>query len=134
MSSRFTSAPAKIVSSHAARQFFSPWFSWNADNRELLCALHVDEAGRCLRLMQYHGDRAHVRFPLSEIIVDVIECSTSGLIIAHNHPSGDATPSGSDCRATRRLAALSEALGCTVRDHLIFAGPKAISFRECGLL
>ena len=59
---------------------------------------------------------------------------SAGIVLAHNHPSGDARPSDSDCRATRRLATAAEALDCTLVDHLIFAGDDCTSLRRMGLL
>jgi DNA repair protein RadC len=55
-------------------------------------------------------------------------------VLAHNHPSGDATPSDSDRRSTRRLATAAEALDCTVLDHLVFAGGECASLRQLGYL
>jgi DNA repair protein RadC len=134
VSSSLSASALKIACPQSARQFFSPWFAWKADDSEMLCAVHVDEAGQCLRLTQYHGDRFHVCFPIKQIVADIIECGSAGIIIAHNHPSGDATPSESDCRATRCLAAVSEALDCVVHDHLVFAKLGSISFKQSGLL
>ena len=57
-----------------------------------------------------------------------------GLVIAHNHPSGDPEPSRADIEATRRLADVAAALGIRLHDHLIFAGGECRSFRELGLL
>jgi len=55
-------------------------------------------------------------------------------VIAHNHPSGDARPSDSDRRATRRLASAAEAIDCALLDHLVFGGDDCTSFRRIGLL
>ena len=59
---------------------------------------------------------------------------SAGILLAHNHPSGDAQPSATDCLATRRLVATAEGLGCSVVDHFIFAGSAWSSFRRLGLL
>jgi DNA repair protein RadC len=59
---------------------------------------------------------------------------SAGIILAHNHPCGDATPSVSDCSSTRRLTCVADALGCRVVDHLVFAGSNVSSFRQLGLL
>jgi DNA repair protein RadC len=55
-------------------------------------------------------------------------------VLAHNHPSGDSTPSEADCRATRRLASAAEALDCAILDHLVFGGKECSSLRALGLL
>ena len=57
-----------------------------------------------------------------------------GWSIAHNHPSGDPSPSRADIEATRRLAEAAAALGIRLHDHLIFAGGDCRSFRALGLL
>jgi DNA repair protein RadC len=72
--------------------------------------------------------------PTEEIIADAAQFGSAGIVLAHNHPSGDATPSDSDCRATRRLAAAADAIDCAVLDHLVFAGEDCASFRRLGLL
>ena len=72
--------------------------------------------------------------PAREIIRDAAAHGTAGIVLAHNHPSGDARPSASDCRATRRLASVAEAIDCALLDHLVFAGAECTSFRRLGLL
>jgi DNA repair protein RadC len=71
---------------------------------------------------------------LRQIIIDASHHGSAGIVLAHNHPSGDARPSDSDCRATRRLASAAEALDCTVLDHLVFAGKDCTSLRQLGYL
>lgn len=73
-------------------------------------------------------------FPLRDIIVDAAVHGSTAILLAHNHPSGDASPSDSDLRATRRLASLAEALDCKLLDHLVFAGDKCTSLRRLGYL
>ena len=101
---------------------------------ESLWVAHVDDQSRCLHVSRHAGDETGVEFPLREIIVDAAQHGSAGLVLAHNHPSGDPRPSDSDCRATRRLAAVAEALDCAVLDHLVFAGAECTSFRRMGLL
>ena len=75
-----------------------------------------------------------VGLPIRSIIADAAAHDSAGLILAHNHPSGDASPSSADCNATRRLACAAEALQCPIVDHLVFGGDRSTSFRELGLL
>ena len=56
------------------------------------------------------------------------------MILAHNHPSGDPTPSAADRQITRRLALAGEAIDLTVVDHLVIAGTNCTSMRAMGLL
>ncbi|WP_375701643.1 JAB domain-containing protein, partial [Bartonella sp. AA81SXKL] len=59
-----------------------------------------------------------------------LQLSASGLILVHNHPSGDATPSKADVTMTYRLKDAANALGITVHDHLIIARNNYTSFKE----
>lgn len=126
--------PVELAGLEAARGFFAGCFA-NADPTvESLWVAHVDERARCVHLTRHGGDAASTRFPLRSIIADAAAHNSAGLVLAHNHPSGDATPSALDCAVTRRLAAAVEALDCTVVDHLVFAGEKCTSLRRMGLL
>ena len=56
------------------------------------------------------------------------------LVLAHNHPSGDPTPSPDDQHLTRRLVDAGRILGITVADHVIVGEGRWVSFRDAGLL
>ena len=73
-------------------------------------------------------------FPLRNIIIDAAAHGSAGIVLAHNHPSGDPRPSESDLKATRRLATAAEALDCTILDHLVFGGTECTSLRRLGYL
>jgi DNA repair protein RadC len=127
-------SPLKLDGLPAARAFFEGCMA-NADStRESLWVAHVDEQARCLHLSRHDGDENGADFPFRQIISDAAAHGTAGIVLAHNHPSGDPRPSDSDCRVTRRLASAAEALDCTIIDHLIFAGDQCTSFRRLGLL
>lgn len=127
-------SPLKIDGLQAARAFFSGCFAEAGADKEQLWVAHLDEDLRCLHVSRHHGDHAGVDFPLSKIIVDAAQHNSAAVVLAHNHPSGDARPSESDLRATRHLAAAAEALGCTVVDHLVFGGSECTSLRSLGYL
>ena len=102
---------------------------------ERLWVAHVDERARCIYLESYDGDASGVDLPIGAIIADAARLGTSGLILAHNHPGGDPTPSRSDCIATRDLARASDALNVVILDHLVFGnGDECRSMRRMGLL
>ena len=126
--------PLRLADSAAAQRFFAGCFAEVDASRETLWVAHVDHDGRCLGLSQHDGDPSGVDFPAREILLDAARHHSAGVLLAHNHPSGDARPSESDLRATRRLAAAAEALGCAVIDHLIFAGNDCSSLRRLGYL
>ncbi len=118
----------------AAREFFAGCLADGDPTRESLWVAHVDDDARCVHLSRYNGDETGADFPLGDIISDAAEHCSAGIVLAHNHPSGDARPSESDCRSTRRLATAAEALDCTVLDHLVFAGRECSSLRRMGYL
>jgi DNA repair protein RadC len=102
---------------------------------EELRVAHLDEEGQVLGLSAgAGGDPAKVDLPVREIVRDALALGARALLLAHNHPSGDPTPSSADKAATRRLADAAKSLDIRLLDHLIFAGAHCRSFREMGLL
>ena len=126
--------PLKLDGLEAARNFFAGCFADTDPAFESLWVAHVDDRARCLHLTRHAGDESGMHLPLRSIIADAALHGSAGIVLAHNHPSGDATPSAADCRATRRLASAAEALDCAILDHLVFAGTECTSLRGMGLL
>ena len=127
-------SPALLNGHEAARNFFASCFENGGGAGERLWVAHVDDAARCLHVECYDGEPESVGMPVREIIVDAARYGSSGVVLAHNHPSGDARPSNADCQATRKLARAAEALDLAILDHLIFAGRDCSSMRRMGLL
>ena len=127
-------SPLKLDGVDAARRFFAGCMADADPKTENLWVAHVDQEARCVHLSRHEGDESGADFPLRTIIADAALHGSAGIVLAHNHPSGDSTPSESDCRATRRLVSAAEALDCTVLDHLVFAGADYSSFRQLGYL
>ena len=126
--------PLKLDGPEAAKAFFAGCFSQSDPLRERLLVAHLDSSARCLHVSQHDGDESGAEMPVRTIITDAALHGTAGLLLAHNHPSGDPQPSRADCRATRRLAGAASALDCAIVDHLVFAGSRFSSFRALGLL
>jgi len=126
--------PLKLDGVAAARAFFGGCIEECDPTRERLWVAHLDGERNCLRLTDHPGDTAGTDFPLRSIICDAAIHNSAAIILAHNHPSGDPTPSEADKRATSLLACAAEAIECRLLDHLVFGGSRSISFRELGLL
>jgi DNA repair protein RadC len=126
--------PLKLDGLAAAQAFFAGCIEDSDPSRESLWVAHVDDEARCLHVSRHDGDETGTDFPIRQIIADAAVHGSTGMVLAHNHPSGDARPSESDCRATRRLATAAEALDCTVLDHLVFGGAECTSLRRLGYL
>lgn len=129
-----TELPLKLDGLAAARDFFAGCFAEDDPTLERLWVAHVDEEARCLHVSCHEGEESGADFPLRQIIADAALHGSAGVVLAHNHPSGDPRPSACDCRATRRLATAAEALDCAVLDHLVFAGRDCTSLRQLGYL
>lgn len=69
-----------------------------------------------------------------EVIKRALELSASCLILVHNHPSGDPTPSKADIAMTREIVTAANALGIAVHDHLVIGRAGHSSFKSLGLL
>lgn len=69
-----------------------------------------------------------------EIFIEALRCHAVHLILVHNHPSGDPTPSRADCELTGRIKAAGELIGIHLIDHIVIGDNEYISFRERGML
>lgn len=69
-----------------------------------------------------------------EVFKDAIVASAAAIIVAHNHPSGDPTPSAEDRRITQRLAEAGQILGIELLDHIILGDNRFVSLKERGVL
>jgi DNA repair protein RadC len=102
---------------------------------EIVAVLHLDSARRLLGLtVEEPGSDSEVELPVRSILSKALAMEAKGIIVAHNHPSGDPSPSDADRRATRQLADAASAVGVRLHDHLVFAGGECRSFRALGLL
>lgn len=103
---------------------------------EKLVTAHLDADQRLIETFEIaNGAHDMVELPIRTIIQDALRLGSAGLIVAHNHPSGDPRPSEADLAATRELAATAGSLGIQLHDHLIVgAGGDCRSLRVLGLL
>jgi len=65
---------------------------------------------------------------------EAVKRSAASIIVAHNHPSGDPTPSQEDIHVTRRLVESGKMIGIEVLDHLVIGNRKFVSLKEKGYL
>ena len=108
--------------------------------RETLRVLLVDVKYRLIRIEEVavgslNGVVAHPR----EIFRPALMYSAYAIVVVHNHPSGDPTPSREDKLLTKRMVAVGETLQIVVEDHIIIGGmqagqPQYFSFKEAGAM
>jgi len=105
-------------------------------SQERTGALYLNARNRLLRDDPdiYRGtlDRAVVE--PREILKRALLASAAGIIVYHNHPSGDPSPSREDRDFTRRLASAADVVGLRLLDHVVVGREGCVSFRESGLL
>lgn len=83
---------------------------------------------------QARGTVDHVPVYPREVVKRALELNATALILVHNHPSGDPTPSDQDIAMTRLVQDAAHALSVTVHDHLIIGKSRELSFRAEGYL
>ena len=83
---------------------------------------------------QAQGTVAHVPVYPREVVKRALELHASALILVHNHPSGDPTPSRADISMTREIEQAAAALGIAIHDHIIIGRSTELSFRATGYL
>lgn len=81
----------------------------------------------------YQGNVSSSLVRIGELFRDAIRLNATGVILIHNHPSGDSTPSPDDLRLTAEALAAGRLLDIQLLDHLIIAGDGFVSLRDRGV-
>lgn len=104
------------------------------EKREHFIALLLDTKNGVLRSRTVSvGDLSSSIVHPREVFSEAIRHGAASLIVSHNHPSGDPTPSPEDIAVTRRLAEAGELLGIELLDHIVLGDNRWISLKEKGL-
>ena len=83
--------------------------------------------------MIYRGSLNSCNMRVGEVFREAIRQNAANLIVAHNHPSGDPSPSSDDIYVTRELVKAGKILGIDIQDHLVVAQNQHVSLKERGL-
>jgi DNA repair protein RadC len=78
----------------------------------------------------YVGNVAGTPVRIGELFTEAVRRNASGILLAHNHPSGDPSPSADDLRTTKDAAAAGRLLGVEGVDHLVFGAARWVSVRR----
>lgn len=81
---------------------------------------------------QARGTVDHVPVYPREVVKRALLLNASALILVHNHPSGDPTPSSSDIAVTKQIQAACDAVGIALHDHIVIGKSSEVSFRSSG--
>lgn len=124
VSKRFTSAS----------QVFEMFHDLQLEAKEHFIALHLDGKNRiaCLDRVSVGSLNQSIVHP-REVFKTALLSSAAAILLLHNHPTGDPTPSREDLEITRRITEAGDLLGIKVLDHIII-GESYLSFAEQGLI
>jgi DNA repair protein RadC len=102
--------------------------------QEEVHTLLLDTRNRVIgKPMVYRGSLNAVSMRIGEIFRDAVRSNCAAIIVAHNHPSGDPTPSAEDVAVTRALAQAGKLLSVELLDHIIIVHNGFVSLKERGL-
>lgn len=102
---------------------------------EVLIVIYVDKNCIPIKKCSYTNDGvADCIVPIRKIVNEAINLNAFGIFLAHNHPSGDITPSPNDIDATRRLMNILKPLSIMFFDHIIIGNNKYFSISDSNIL
>jgi DNA repair protein RadC len=105
------------------------------ETKEQLRLLFLDRKNHLIaEELHQHGTIDHAPVYPREVVQRALEVGAGALVLVHNHPSGDTTPSKDDIVMTRAIVDACQPLGITVHDHLIIGSSDVGSFKTLGLL
>ena len=102
--------------------------------QEELRTIIVDSKNQVLKIHTvYKGSLNTAVLRIAEVFREAIRLNAAALIVAHNHPSGDPSPSAEDVHVTRQLVEAGKLLSIDVLDHLVIGNQSFLSLKERGL-
>jgi DNA repair protein RadC len=102
--------------------------------QEHLRVMLLDRRNRVLEIVNlYHGSVSSAQVRVGEIFREAVRKNASAIIVIHNHPSGDPTPSPDDVALTRAIVQAGKMLDVDVLDHLVIGQGRWVSLKEHGL-
>ena len=105
------------------------------EETEAFRLLFLDRKNRVIAdEVQQRGTVDHTPVYPREVVRRALELGASAIIMVHNHPSGDATPSASDIEMTKEVQKAARGLGISLHDHIIICGGEHSSMKGLGLL
>jgi DNA repair protein RadC len=103
--------------------------------KETLKSLLLDTKNRVIGIKTVSiGDLSSSIVHPREVFKDAVTASAASIIVAHNHPSGDPTPSREDVAVTKRLMEAGEIMGIELLDHIVVGDGNFVSLKEKGLI
>ena len=102
--------------------------------QEQVRVLLLDRRNRAVgQRVIYQGNAWSAVVRPAEVLRPAVVAAVPHIIVAHNHPSGDASPSPDDIKVTKELAEAATLLGVELLDHVVIGGERAVSLKDRGL-
>ncbi|HLC09076.1 MAG TPA: DNA repair protein RadC [Methyloceanibacter sp.] len=109
--------------------------SMGFEPREQFRILFLDKRNQIIAdEVQQEGTVDHTPVYVREVVKRALELSSTAIVLVHNHPSGDPTPSRADIEMTKQIVQAAKNLGIVVHDHIIVGKQGHASFRGLGLI
>jgi DNA repair protein RadC len=109
--------------------------SMGFEAREQFRILFLDKRNQIIAdEVQQRGTVDHTPVYVREVVKRALDLSATAIVLVHNHPSGDPTPSRADIEMTREIVAAAKPLGVKVHDHIVVGRQGHASFRGLGLI
>ena len=110
-------------------------YQLSALDQEYLYVILLDTRNRLIGQPRevYHGSLNTSLIRVGEVFREAIKANAAGMIVVHNHPSGDPSPSPEDVAVTRTLVEAGKLLDIDLLDHLVIGRHRFVSLKERGL-
>jgi DNA repair protein RadC len=103
-------------------------------DQEEVHTLQLDTRNRVVSItLLYRGSLNAASMRVGEVFKEAIRTNAAAIVISHNHPSGDPTPSAGDIHVTKTLQSAGKLLDVELLDHIVVGGPRYVSMKERGL-
>ena len=137
LAKRISTYRARQVLSFSAPETIADYYMERLRHEEtesLVCMMLDTKNGLISEEMLSKGTVNYAVVSTRELFVAAFRCRAVSIILLHNHPSGDPTPSEEDIRLTHRVYAAGQLVGINLLDHIIIGDNCFVSFNECGIL
>ena len=104
-------------------------------NREVFLVIYLNGRNQILKLEElFKGTLSTSAVYPREVVKRALDNNAAAIVLVHNHPSGNSTPSQDDLAITKKLKEATQSIDVSVHDHLIIAGNDVYSFADHGIL
>lgn len=123
----------KINSSQTAHDLLKPFFNEEMEYKELFYVMYLNRANKVIGIAKISEGGCSGTVADGKIIFQgALLANAQALVLAHNHPSGNLTPSNADLELTKKLVEFGNYIDLTILDHIILTSEDYYSFADNG--